>query len=78
MMATDHECEETHCVICCPRAQGYTEGFDAGRSYTSMMLKIRENDKPIVLDELFWTGVGLGLACIALGVFLDRMDKVGS
>lgn len=27
----DHECASIHCVACCPRAQGYDDGFEFAR-----------------------------------------------
>lgn len=69
----EHECEATHCVICCPHAQGYNEGFESGAQYATSMQRLIAKTEP---ENDWLTLIGAGILFLASLVVIDALSSI--
>lgn len=69
----DHECVAEHCVICCPHAQGYTEGFESGAQYATSMQRLMAKTEP---DNDWLTLFGAGLLFFGALLVIDALSEI--
>lgn len=61
----DHECVADHCLVCCPRAQGWNDGYESARQIYKTESRMRLLDADAIMGPLVVFVIILTIALVA-------------
>lgn len=68
----EHECVSQHCIVCCPRSQGFNEGYESARQIYGTERRMRLLDPP----PFALAGVTMLVLLVCVLTLAHRIEKL--